>query len=155
MKRRSVRRVLVLALGSLLIASGCTVHQNEHFQIDIVPGPGYHQHIYRNPTMMIWFGHSVLCNWDPSCTLSLVRNEVAANGFFNTISGLDFFFDDDVADFDEALRSTPHPWPLSVNLPEQYGCLGGYKNLLFPHADGDWYGDPPDKPWCPLGAPLR
>lgn len=155
MKPRSLTRVLVVLASCLLIASACTVHRNAHYQVDAVPGPGYHIHIYRNPTMMIWFTHSAVCGWNAGCTLQKVREQAAVNGIFNTISGLDFFFDDDVADFNDALLSTPHPWPLSVNLPEQYGCLGGYKNLLIPHADGDWYGDPPDRPWCPLGAPLR
>ncbi len=154
MKRRSIGRVLAVAVACLLIASGCTITRNAHYQVDVVPGPGYHAHIYRNPTLMIWFTHDVFCGWDPGCTLGKVRQQLEVNGIFNTISGLDFFFDDDVADFEDALMSSPHPWPLSVNLPEQYGCLGGYKNLFIPHADGDWYGDPPDRPWCQVGQPL-
>ncbi len=155
MNRRSISRVVIALVSVVLIASGCTVHRNGHYQVDAVPGPGYHFHVYRNPTMMIWFAHSTLCSWDPGCTLQTVRSQLDANGIFNTVSGLDFFFDDDVDDFNDALRSTPHPWPLSVNLPDQYGCLGGYKNLFIPHGDGDWYGDPPDRPWCQLGEPLR
>jgi hypothetical protein len=154
LKRRSIGRVFVVLMSSLLIAAGCTVHQNRHFQVDAVPGPGYHFHIYRKPMVMVWFTHSALCSWNAECTIAQVRNQVDVNGIFNTVSGLDFFFDDDAGDFDDALRSTPHPWPLSVNLPEQYGCLGGYKNLVIPRGDGDWYGDPPDKPWCQLGTVL-
>ena len=63
-------------------------------------------------------------------------------------------FDNDVGDFAAALTVAPHPWPLSVNLPEQYGCLGGFKNLFIPHSDGGWYSDPPDKPWCQVGSPI-
>jgi hypothetical protein len=155
MKRRSIGRALVVAATCLLIASGCTITRNAHYQVDLVPGPGYHFHVYRKPTLMIWFTHDAICQWDAACTLNIVRDQLVVNGIFNTIGGLDKFFDDDVADFDDALRSTPHPWPLSVNLPEQYGCLGGYKNLLIPQADGDWYGDPPHQPWCHLGEPIR
>lgn len=154
MNRRTLVRACLAVVSTLLIASGCTIHQNRHFQVDAVPGPGYHVHIYKRPMAMLWFTHDAVCGWNPSCTLDVVRDQAAVNGFFNTISGLDFFFDDDADDFNEALRSTPHPWPLSVNLPEQYGCVGGYKNLIIPHADGDWYGDPPDRPWCQLGEPL-
>lgn len=154
MTRRTAVRVAVVALSCLLVASGCTITRNVHYQVDAVPGPGYHFHIYRNPTMMAWFTHDVFCGWNAACTLGKVRDQANINGIPNTISGVDFFFDDDVADFDDALMSTSHPWPLSVNLPEQYGCLGGYKNLFIPHADGDWYGDPPDRPWCQVGQPL-
>jgi hypothetical protein len=153
MKRRSIG-ILVIALSSLLIASGCTLTRNGHYQVDAVPGPGYHFHIYRRPMVLIWFTHDKICGWGAGCTMGFIKEQLAVNGIFGAVSGLDFFFDDDTADFDDALRSAPHPWPLSVNLPEQYGCLGGYKNLLVPHADGDWYGDPPDRPWCPLGQPI-
>jgi len=37
----------------------------------------------------------------------------------SSVFGVDCFCDDEAADFGDALRSTPHPWPLSVNLPEQ------------------------------------
>jgi hypothetical protein len=154
-----MRRALLLrrwgaALAvAALMASGCTVRQNDQYQVDLV-ATGYHFHLYRTTTMMIWFAHSTLCSWNPNCTLQRVKDQASVNGILGALSGVDFFFDDDGPDFDDALRSTPHPWPLSVNLPNQYGCLGGYKNTIIPRSDGDWYGDPPDRPWCLVGKPL-
>lgn len=154
--KQSVRLRRAIAAFALagLVASGCTVRQNEQFQVDLV-ATGYHFHIYRATTMMVWIAHASVCSWNPDCTLQKVRDQAAINGVFGALSGFDFFFDDDRDDFNDALMSTPHPWPLSVNLPEQYGCLGGYKNVIIPHADGDWYADNQSAPWCPVGQPLR
>lgn len=158
-RRRARRRVgrlrhlAAVVTTTAVLLGACTVSQNKQYQVDVV-ATGYHFHLYRTTSMMIWWAHSSLCGWMAECTLQKVRDQAQVNGIFGAISGLDFFFDDDVQDFDEALTYSVHPWPLSVNLPEQYGCLGGYKNLIIPHSDGDWYSDWPDKPWCLVGSAL-
>lgn len=148
-----LRHLAAAVITALILLGGCTVNQSQHYQVDVV-ATGYHFHLYRTTSMMIWWAHSSLCGWAPECTLQKVRDQAQVNGIFGAISGLDFFFDDDVQDFNEALIYSVHPWPLSINLPEQYGCLGGYKNLIVPHSDGDWYSDWPDKPWCLVGSAL-
>lgn len=143
-------RFVGLGLAIALMVSSRTLQKGKHYQVDVVYW-GYHVHIYQVPTTLIWFAHSTICDWNPACTLKKVKEQVEANKIFLVLLGVDKFFDDDVDDFNEALRSTPHPWPINVNVPEQYGCLGGYRNTRFPWNDGDWYGDPPDRPWCHLG----
>lgn len=150
-RRHSLRRAIAIGMLTAAIAAGCTVTESKQYQVDYVFW-GYHFHIYRIPTMFIWLHHQNACNWNPACTLEFVRRQADMNGIISFLSGADRFFDNDVDDFNEALRSTPHPWPLSVNVPEQYGCLGGYRNTGNLWNDGDWYGDPPDKPWCKLGS---
>ena len=153
--RRTTRRTragTALVVAALLTA-GCTIQENNQYQVDLVP-LGYHAHLYRTTTMMVWFAHSTLCGWNPACTLQTVRDQADISGVLGALSGADFFFDDDVADFDDALRATPHPWPLSINVPEQYGCLNGYKNLFVPHADGDWYAAATSAPFCKVGSAL-
>ena len=154
MRRKRFRMFALSVTAAVILISGCTVRENQQYQVDLV-ATGYHFHIYRATTMMTWFAHASLCSWHADCTLQKVRDQAQVNGIPGALSGFDSFFDDDVADFDDALRSTPHPWPLSINLPAQYGCLGGYKNLVIPHADGDWYGDDPSAPWCQIGEPLK
>lgn len=155
MRTRLRRAALVVGvLLALSTAGGCSLTAGQQFQVDPVAS-GYHVHLYRTTTMWVWVIHSTRCGWDPTCTLDRLRAHATSSGAAGILGGVDSFFDDDVADFDDALRSTPHPWPLSVNLPEQYGCLGGYKNLLWPRSDGDWYGDPPSAPWCQMGQVVR
>lgn len=150
----SLRRGLAAATLMLLLTSGCTVRQNEQYQVDLV-ATGYHLHLYRTTTTLtLWF-HAIACRSDPGCTLGLVQRQAQVNGVFGALSGFDFFFDDDVADFGAALDAVPRPAVFSVNTPELVGCLGGYKNLLWPHSDGDWYADGPAEPSCLTGLPVR
>ncbi len=141
---RSWRRFLAVGVLTAVISVGCTVSSSAHYQIDWVYW-GYHFHIYRAPTAQIWTIHDLPppwgCSWNPACTLAKIRSYVDLNWFTGTYFGGDRFFDDDVDDFNEALRSTPHPWPLNLNAPWEYGCLGGYRNTGTAWNDGDWYGD--------------
>lgn len=147
------RRAIVPFAAIAVVLSACTVQQNQQYQVDLVVA-GYHVHLYRQTTMMVWLAHDVVCGYNAACTLQVVWKTADANGILPTLAGASRFFDDDVADFDDALRSTPHPWPLNVNEVTAYGCLGGHRNIINPYNDGDWYGDAPSAPWCAVGAPL-
>lgn len=154
MTTRSLRRGMAAASLMLLLTSGCTVRQNEQYQVDLV-ATGYHLHLYRTTTtLLVWF-NEVACRRDAGCTLGTVQRQAEVNGILGALSGFDAFFDDDAADFGAALDAVPRPAVFSVNTPELVGCLGGYKNLLWPHSDGDWYADAPSAPWCGTGLPVR
>ena len=152
-RRRRIRAAIAPVAALAVVLSACTVQQNQQYQIDIVVA-GYHVHLYRTTTMMTWLAHDVVCQYNAACTLKQVWKVADANGIVPTLAGVGRFFDDDVADFDDALRATPHPWPLNVDDVADYGCLGGYRNVVNPYNDGDWYGDPPSAPWCAVGASL-
>lgn len=153
MTKQRRRRAGTGALVAGLLFVGCTVQQNNQYQVDLVPF-GYHVHLYRTTTMMVWFAHSAVCGWDASCTLQKVKDQADVNGVLALLTGPGAFFDDDAGDFNDALMATEHPWPLSINLADQYGCLGGYKSVVVPLSDGDWYADARSAPWCHVGAPL-
>jgi hypothetical protein len=42
----------------------------------------------------------------------------------------------------------------SINQPERFGCLSGYRNTSLPWNDGDWYGAWWNGDWCRLGDPI-
>jgi hypothetical protein len=149
---RRPRRLLTMAalVLSLTSAAGCTVTQNAHYQVDYVYW-GYHFHIYQRPTTQVWFIHVAACANDANCTFSFVRGQVEVNGIFGWLTGVDRFFDDDVADFAEALAAATPPNP-SVNEPHRFGCLSGYRNTAWYFNDGDWYASGYHPSFCFLGT---
>jgi len=158
-KKRSKARLILAVVGTMMmLGAGCTVIESRQYQVDLVAF-GYHAHLYKKPTMMLWIHHSIAkpngCGWDNDCTWRKVESEANLNGVLAGLAGANTLFDDDSADFAEAFGAIPHPWPLSINLPEQYGCLGAYKQtipvVLIPLGDGDWYADQPNESWCKMG----
>lgn len=149
--RRTSRRRAVAAVAAMLVAlSACTVHENQHYQVDLVPA-GYHVHVYRKTTTVIWYAHITVCNSNPRCTLDKIREVADLNGIIARLAHANRFFEDHVH-FGQVLNSVPRPVPFSVNRYAEMGCLGGFKNLVFPWMAPAWYADPPSAPWCKVGA---
>jgi hypothetical protein len=155
-RRRGNRRLLVyLALVALsgVFLAGCGTDTAE---LDS-NGAGWWFAIHRNRTSVVFFVHIRICHSDYNCTLNTVKGQAAtAPAQLTAFLGVDFFFDDDLDDFRDALDSTRRPVPADdINQAAAYGCLGGYRewpdatNLFRP--DGDWRADN-DGSQCILGA---
>ena len=149
-RSRRRRRALAALCAVALAVSACTVQENQHYQIDMV-ATGYHVHLYRRTTTMVWYAHITVCGYNPRCTLDKMRDVVDLNGILARLAHAHRFFEDHVH-FGQVLNSVQKPVPFSVNRFAEMGCLGGFKNLVWPWTAPGWYADPPSKPWCKVGA---